>query len=231
MSSSRTPPMRSAAFSRSASQRAASLEAPCTDSTYTEAPVTLRSAIESACTETNMSACATRARRMRSRSSRNSSRSRVSTARMPGSALMRSASARAIASVTSFSRVPPGRWRPDPARRGRHRPRSRRRGRHRPGRGAAVMVCGTATARRATVGCRERPSDRAEVHQQLPPAPGAPAPAQAAPSARSTMRSVPPGWVPKRTPVTTPAPAGARRPRSAMGVAQVDDDPVGVVEA
>ena len=76
--------MRSAAFSRSASQRAASLEAPCTESTYTEAPVMLRSAMESACTDTNMSARATRARRMRSRSSRNSSRSRVSTARMPG---------------------------------------------------------------------------------------------------------------------------------------------------
>src|SRR5436853_2493768 len=67
----------------------------------------LRSAIESACTEMNMSACAARARAIRSRSTRNSSRSRVRTARIPDSALMRPASARAMASVTSFSRVPP----------------------------------------------------------------------------------------------------------------------------
>ncbi len=57
-------------------------------------------------TDTNRSALAARARWMRSRSVRNWSRSRVSTARMPGSALMRRASARAIASTTSFSRTP-----------------------------------------------------------------------------------------------------------------------------
>ncbi len=39
-------------FSRSASQRAASLLAPCSESMYTDAPVMLRSRIESACTET-----------------------------------------------------------------------------------------------------------------------------------------------------------------------------------
>ena len=107
LSSTGMPPIRSAEFSRSASTLAASLEAPCTESTYTEAPDTLRSAMESACTETKRSACAARARAMRSRSSTNSSRLRVSTARIPGSASMRSASARAMASVTSFSRVPP----------------------------------------------------------------------------------------------------------------------------
>ena len=39
LSSSDTPPIRSAAFSRSASQRAASLVAPRSESTYTDAPV------------------------------------------------------------------------------------------------------------------------------------------------------------------------------------------------
>ena len=48
LSSSFTPPMRSAAFSRSASQRAASFEAPCSDNTYTEAPDTALLEIESA---------------------------------------------------------------------------------------------------------------------------------------------------------------------------------------
>src|SRR5579883_3523867 len=57
---------------------------------------------------------------MRSRSGRNTSLSRVRTARMPGSASMRAASARAIASVTFFSSVPlwpiaPGSWPPCPA--------------------------------------------------------------------------------------------------------------------
>ena len=49
---------------------------------------------------------AMRARPIRSRKTRNSSRSRVSTARIPGSLLILSANARAIANVTSFSRVP-----------------------------------------------------------------------------------------------------------------------------
>ncbi len=50
LSSSDTPPIRSAAFSRSASQREASSEAPRSDSTYTDAPLTLRSGTASACT-------------------------------------------------------------------------------------------------------------------------------------------------------------------------------------
>ncbi len=54
---SETPPIRSEAFSRSASQRAASSVAPCCDRMYTEEPSTLRSRIESACIETNRSAC------------------------------------------------------------------------------------------------------------------------------------------------------------------------------
>ncbi len=67
LSASDTPPMRSAAFSRSASQRAASLVAPRSESTYTEDPDTALFAMESACTETKRSAFAARARRMRSR--------------------------------------------------------------------------------------------------------------------------------------------------------------------
>ncbi len=57
LSSSETPPTRSAAFSRSASQRADSSLAPRADSTYTDEPTTERSRYESACTDTNMSAC------------------------------------------------------------------------------------------------------------------------------------------------------------------------------
>src|SRR5918994_1845987 len=62
LSLSETPPMRSAAFSRSASQRAASSVAPRSDSTYTEAPDTARLRMESAWMETNRSAFAFRAR-------------------------------------------------------------------------------------------------------------------------------------------------------------------------
>ena len=46
--SSETPPIKSDAFSRSASQRAASVVAPRWDKMYTDEPSTLRSRIESA---------------------------------------------------------------------------------------------------------------------------------------------------------------------------------------
>ncbi len=60
--SSSTPPTRSAAFSWSASQRAASEEAPRSDSTYTEAPLAARLCAASAWMEMKRSACASRAR-------------------------------------------------------------------------------------------------------------------------------------------------------------------------
>ena len=65
LSSSDTPPFRSAAFSLSASQRAASSDAPRSDSTYTEEPPTARLRTESACIETKMSAPSSRALRVR----------------------------------------------------------------------------------------------------------------------------------------------------------------------
>ena len=67
LSSSDTPPIRSAAFSRSASQREASSDAPRNESTYTDEPLTLRFGTESACTEMNMSAPSSRALRTRPR--------------------------------------------------------------------------------------------------------------------------------------------------------------------
>ena len=195
--------MRSAAFSRSASQRAASLDAPCTESTYTEAPVMLRSAIESACTDTNMSARATRARRMRSRSSRNSSRSRVSTARMPGSALMRSASARAMASVTSFSRVPPwpmapGSWPPWPASTAMTTSRL-------PSSGACTACTGCGSALTATGDHAPRLSSSVRPR-------GLAQWAASVVLVSITTRSVPPGCTPKRTALTAPPGAGACTP-------------------
>ena len=191
-------------FSRSASQRAASLEAPWTDSTYTEAPVMLRSAIESACTEMNMSACAARARAIRSRSTRNSSRSRVRTARIPDSALMRPASARAMASVTSFSRVPPcpmapGSTPPCPASTAMMTSRSPS-----PGACAARTVFGGAAAS----SCAGSP----RLSTSCPPSsPGAHTLcAASADRSCTTTRSVPSGWLPTRTSVTTPEAAGTR---------------------
>jgi len=65
LSSSDTPPIRSAAFSRSASQREASSDAPRSDSTYTDAPLTSRFSTESAWMDTNMSAPDCRALRVR----------------------------------------------------------------------------------------------------------------------------------------------------------------------
>ena len=73
----RTPPIMSAAFSLSASQRARCEEAPRSDSTYTDEPFALRLCAASACTEMNMSAPASRARRARWLSGMNTSLSRV----------------------------------------------------------------------------------------------------------------------------------------------------------
>src|SRR3569832_1246043 len=56
LSSRLTPPMRSEAFSFSASQRAASLLAPLPDRTYTDAPRAMRSLPASAWIDTRMSA-------------------------------------------------------------------------------------------------------------------------------------------------------------------------------
>ena len=206
-SSGRAPPTRSAAFSRSASQRAASLEAPCSDNTYTEAPVTLRSRIESACTEMNMSACARWARPMRSCSSRNSSRSRVSTACIPGSVLSALASARAMASVTSFSRVPPwpmapGSTPPCPASTAMMTSRS-------PSAGACVAdkARGGASASNVPADVDASPSVTRSCRDPAP----APQVLRAESADRScrTTRSVPRGCAPTRTAVTMPLAADA----------------------
>ena len=149
-----------------------------------------------------MSACAACARRMRSRSSRNSSRSRVSTARMPGSASMRWARARAMASVTSFSRVPPrpiapGSSPPCPASTAMMTSRSPS-----PGACGVRTAFGAASATGAPI-----------VRISLWPSSGAhPLCAASADLSSATTRSVPSGWAPKRTSVTTPSGPGARTP-------------------
>ena len=56
-----TPPIRSAAFSFCASQRAAALVAPCSDSAKTEEPRAVETVNASAWIETKRSACTCRA--------------------------------------------------------------------------------------------------------------------------------------------------------------------------
>ena len=169
-----------------------------------------------------MSACATRARWMRSRSSRNSSWSRVSTARMPGSALMRSASARAIASVTSFSCVPSvtdgagvlaavaGIDGDDDV--------------------AAALVGGVRGDAPARVRAGRDGRDHAtEVHQQR----AAPGVGPVSGERRVSLDHDPqraPGLGAKAHRADRPAGRGRVHARAAMGVAQVDDDAVGVRE-
>ena len=75
--SRRTPPIRSEAFSLSASQRARCEDAPLSDSTYTDEPLALRFSAASAWIETNMSALAWRASCARRGSGMNTSVSRV----------------------------------------------------------------------------------------------------------------------------------------------------------
>ena len=107
-----TPPMRSASFSLLASQRAAALEAPRSDSAYTLAPRASSRMKASACRLMNRSAPTRRAFSTRVPSGTKKSPSRVRKARigLPPTVvlLMRSRSLSAICSTTCFSCVPPG---------------------------------------------------------------------------------------------------------------------------
>ena len=101
-----TPPIRSAWFSLLASQRAAVEVAPFSDSTKTDEPRAVGWMKASAWIETNRSACTLRAFSTRMPSGTKKSASRVSMTRMLGCSSSLVFRRLAMASTTSFSRLP-----------------------------------------------------------------------------------------------------------------------------
>ena len=140
---------------------------------------------------------------------------------------MRSASARAIASVTSFSRVPPwpmapGSWPPCPASTATMTSRLPSPGActARTARASACGAAAVATSPRTNTSCRPRPASPVQglcgAERRI--------------SAAARPAACRPAEAPKRTAVTTPAGAGRLRRAAWPCVAEVDDDAIRVLE-